>query len=515
MLCRALLSSGGAVAIPFALRATTAASSHWLGVRASCAAGHPGPSKVVADYMKQHGGATCTTSPDGGGCRYLVRWPAHRVARRGKRSSSSSSSAAYRCELPEDDVITVDTIWEHCDGEGAAAFASLGVSGSRIRGACLAYSLSHLLKRRLFGLDCAEAGLAETRRFVLDGLLSEDNADEHTEAFRTTFFSTAVLKIILASVLGVLVLLQHTPITDESTVRTVDVVATVLVLGAFVAAEASQTVMYLGSDWAMVSLACCRLPAGANRFLPFALRKPSGFLCRRPMFRSWHKSLGQYSVIESSRFLRSSKASCSFETTEFEPMVVFSATAEYLRRAWGNLTTSKALQRNGVSRQLSWTLQNETQAESMLIWHIATEYLIIALPDEEATGSSRHREVATKLSRYCAYLMSEAPELLPGNSVDTKFILDRAMLEAREALGSGSELRGRDRLRKVGTGSGDAAGTIFTRGLKLGAKLESIREGSLRWKLMAEFWVETILFVAPSDNAAAAHMERLVRGGEL
>ncbi|XP_039793915.1 uncharacterized protein LOC120659757 [Panicum virgatum] len=184
MLCRALLSSGGAVAIPFALRATTAASSHWLGVRASCAAGHPGPSKVVADYMKQHGGATCTTSPDGGGCRYLVRWPAHRVARRGKRSSSSSSSAAYRCELPEDDVITVDTIWEHCDGEGAAAFASLGVSGSRIRGACLAYSLSHLLKRRLFGLDCAEAGLAETRRFVLDGLLSEDNADEHTEAFR-------------------------------------------------------------------------------------------------------------------------------------------------------------------------------------------------------------------------------------------------------------------------------------------------------------------------------------------
>ena len=209
------------------------------------------------------------------------------------------------------------------------------------------------------------------------------------------------------------------------------------------------------------------------------------------MFRSWHKSLGQYSVIESSRFLRSSKASFSFETTELEPMLVFSATAEYLRRAWGNLTTSKglhfvelpdtlkpqivaslksssdghpltlsngkaALQRNGVSRQLSWTLQNETQAESMLIWHIATEYLIIALPDEEATGtgSSRHREVATKLSRYCAYLMSEAPELLPGNSVDTKFILDRAMLEAREALGSGSELRGRDRLRKVGTGTG-------------------------------------------------------------
>jgi hypothetical protein len=89
-------------------------------------------------------------------------------------------------------------------------------------------------------------------------------------------------------------------------------------------------------------------------------------------------------------------------------MLVFSVTAEYLRQAWGNLTTSKRLhfvklpdtlkpqivallksngdgnplrngkassQRNVVSRQLSWTLQNETQAESMLIWHIATDYL--------------------------------------------------------------------------------------------------------------------------------------------
>jgi hypothetical protein len=99
--------------------------------------------------------------------------------------------------------------------------------------------------------------------------------------------------------------------------------------------------------------------------------------------------------------------SFSFET-ELEPMLVFSVTAEYLRQAWGNLTTSKRLhfvklpdtlkpqivallksngdgnplrngkassQRNVVSRQLSWTLQNETQAESMLIWHIATDYL--------------------------------------------------------------------------------------------------------------------------------------------
>jgi hypothetical protein len=50
-------------------------------------------------------------------------------------------------------------------------------------------------------LDCAEAGLAETRRFVLDGLLSEDNADENACIFEveTTFFFTAVPKIILTA----------------------------------------------------------------------------------------------------------------------------------------------------------------------------------------------------------------------------------------------------------------------------------------------------------------------------
>ncbi|CAN6165610.1 unnamed protein product [Urochloa humidicola] len=497
MLCRHLLSSstggGAAVAVPFALLATASASSHALGVRASYAAGDPSPSKAVADHMKKNDHAAAAAMSGG---KYLVRWPCHRV----------SSSGGYRCEMLEDDVITVDMVWELCDREeeGASFFASHGLSGSKIKGACLSYSLSHLLKRRFFGLDCGEASIAdaETRRFVIDGLLSEeDNSDEHTEAFRVievelgflydffytnyacvfegenTFLFTNVLKIILTFVLGVVVLLKShdllngISIVDESVAGKVSIFVTVLVLGVFSAVEAWHTVMYLGSDWAMVSLACCRLTKGSNRFLPFGLRKLFGFLGRHKLFRYWHNSIGQYSVIKSSQFLRRSKA-FSFDS-EFEPMLVFSVTAEYLRRVWGNLTTTKglrfvelpdllklqivallksygdghplsngtaSLQRNGVLRQLSWTLQNETQTENMLIWHIATDYLMIAFPDDEAKGNGQNlrfqnREVATKLSRYCAYLMSEAPELLPGNSVDTKFIFDHAMYEARETLG--------------------------------------------------------------------------------
>ncbi|CAN6197311.1 unnamed protein product [Urochloa humidicola] len=582
ILCRHLLSSssaggGAAVAVPFALLATAAASSHALAVRASYAAGDPGQSKAVADHMKKHDHAAAAAMNAG---KYLVRWPCHRVISSSSSTSAAAAAAGYRCELPDDDVITVDMVWDLCDREEeeGSFFSSHGVSSSRIKGACLSYALSHLLKRRFFGLGCAEAGNAETRRFVVDGLLSdEDNADdEHTEAFRvievelgflydffytkyasifeaeTTFFFTNALKIILTFVLAVVVLLKSHDLLKgisiaESVAGKVSIFVTVLVLGVFSAVEAWHTVMYLGSDWAKVSLACCRLTKGSNRFLPFGLRKLFGFLGRHRLFRSLHNSIGQYSVIESSRLLRRSKA-FTFET-EFKPMLVFSAAAEYLRRAWGNLTTTKclhfvdlpdllkpqivsllksygdghplsngtaSLQRNGVFRHLSWTLQNETQTENMLIWHIATDYLMIALTDDEAKGSRQNlrfqnRDVAIKLSRYCAYLMSEAPELLPGNSVETKFIFDHAMYEARETLGS--QLRSKGQLRKVLTDSG-VAGTILTKGLKLGAKLETIRDGSQCWKLMAEFWVETIFYIAPSDNAVA-HMERLARGGEF
>jgi hypothetical protein len=56
--------------------------------------------------------------------------------------------------------------------------------------------------------------------------------------------------------------------------------------------------------------------------------------------------------------------------------------------------------------------------------------------------------------------------------------------------------------------------TTFQKGVELGRQLDNLDDTHLRWKVMAEFWAETILYVAPSDNAEA-HIEHLAKGGEF
>lgn len=213
--------------------------------------------------------------------------------------------------------------------------------------------------------------------------------------------------------------------------------------------------------------------------------------------------------------------------------------------------------------EFSWTvnLGNHSQTVVMLLWHIATEYCSMAAShDQEADIESgpqpdvkmkieNYKQVAITLSRYCAYLISFVPELLPGNSTDILYVFNDVLLEGRCALRQGKPSR--NELLKVITdsesGGGDGGGgddddhnnnnttttttnnntntntttnnnnisedSIFVKGLKLGRALEE-KDALYRWELMAEFWVETIVYIAPSDNAAA-HMGRLAQGGEF
>jgi hypothetical protein len=204
--------------------------------------------------------------------------------------------------------------------------------------------------------------------------------------------------------------------------------------------------------------------------------------------------------------------------------------------------------------------------------------------EEEKVLKDNYRQVATTLSRYCAYLMSSVPDLLPGNSTDTVLRFHGVLSDAREVLGKrklsrdvlveaikDSEISSKedttitdsresnphgtpttisssshndntiidissgnntqDAISEDPSGNNaqdaiteDSSGnntttkkkkdTIFITGLKLGKELEEIEDEVLLWKVLAEFWAETIIYIAPSDNVKA-HMERLAQGGEF
>ena len=203
-----------------------------------------------------------------------------------------------------------------------------------------------------------------------------------------------------------------------------------------------------------------------------------------------------------------------------------------------HLTNGEAsLRRNGVfisqfkdtPKREDWDL-----TDTMLIWHIATNYHEIVETSQDYSGHDneklkQYREVATSLSRYSAYLMACVAGLLPGNPADTSFTFDKVMQEATVALYQDQEDDVRERARadrhaleKALTELSESSDqenenndTIFFKGLKLGKELEEcIRDGELRWKVLAEFWAEIILYVAPSDNVRG-HVQRLANGGEF
>ncbi|KAM0841912.1 hypothetical protein ACQ4PT_058703 [Festuca glaucescens] len=129
--------------------------------------------------------------------------------------------------------------------------------------------------------------------------------------------------------------------------------------------------------------------------------------------------------------------------------------------------------------------------------------------DGVAVQVGLHFGIATKLSRYCAHLVVCAPTLLPGHHYDTQRKFDAAAVEATTFLETAASKYEAVKQLTVP----NETKKIFESGLKLGKQLEVMEEG-LRWKVMADFWAEMMLYLAPSDNVQE-HIERLAQGGEF
>ncbi|KAK3432865.1 hypothetical protein EUGRSUZ_D00368 [Eucalyptus grandis] len=135
-----------------------------------------------------------------------------------------------------------------------------------------------------------------------------------------------------------------------------------------------------------------------------------------------------------------------------------------------------SLRRNNLSDELSRACDLETTTHVIMVWHIATTFCEYEVPCTQLSQEQRDNfGIVTRLSQYLAYLVVFAPKLLAGHPCRTEYIFSCAVSEAREKLGAG--------------------------------------EGRI-WKVLADFWADMMLYVAPS-NDTAAHANYLIIGGEF
>jgi len=149
-----------------------------------------------------------------------------------------------------------------------------------------------------------------------------------------------------------------------------------------------------------------------------------------------------------------------------------------------------------------------------MVWHIATSFCEHQKPVTPDSPGSRNFEVATSLSKYLAYLVAFAPWLLPDHPYIAEYVFDQAIIEARVFFRRCKKTE--DRVKRMQDSRSSAhEKTVIGRGARLGNELVNyINHQEMIWQILADFWVELVLFVAPSDNAKA-HVEHLARGGEF
>ncbi|XP_042394205.1 uncharacterized protein LOC121985031 [Zingiber officinale] len=217
-----------------------------------------------------------------------------------------------------------------------------------------------------------------------------------------------------------------------------------------------------------------------------------------------------------------------------------------------------SLQRNQVKKLLSRSCKLKTDAHTILVWHIATalceldffrHYNVDATPSRtheylirmkkwmgtSSSGSVQKDDrknpdkdlksnyvVASSMSQYCAYLLVFRPQLLREHRLVVRFIFEKTIKKAQETFeGCCNSEQMYDRmmdLAKEVVEEKEEEDEV-TDTLKLSAKLgwtliTMIEDEATRWKVLAEFWAEMIIYLAPCDNKNG-HASFLESGGEF
>ncbi|WVZ49753.1 hypothetical protein U9M48_001082 [Paspalum notatum var. saurae] len=183
----------------------------------------------------------------------------------------------------------------------------------------------------------------------------------------------------------------------------------------------------------------------------------------------------------------------------------------------GNGTASLQWSQAGRSFLWVWSCCNggSSTSEIILTWHIATcilEFRHSAAHRHDTTEQAfsptpnqHNKFAATHLSRYCAYLMSWSPELLPDEEAWSRSLYEAVKEDAERVMAGRHPSMPPERSNHQ----------VLKNGVRLGKQLVELVEGEdMAWAVLAGFWAEMILYIAPSSNLEE-HKRAIARGGEL
>ncbi|KAF7847516.1 hypothetical protein BT93_L2884 [Corymbia citriodora subsp. variegata] len=516
--------------------------------------------KLMADYMSyEHQSSEGNIDPiQMRGYKYVVRGEELILFKRSKKRIAAERKTPSYCRSLKitDGVITIEKVWK-C--QGWLLRSGGGDEDSKLKDICLSFSLCKLLSLRFSGFSLPKQAHEKLWKLI-QHLYGEGNGYER--AFKVvevelsflfdTFYTNYPIIFLPfrwpVKLMGFLVLIIGSLMTlglygqlyisntnqDEVHLATagrlsIDFLVTALILIVFICVELVQLVLMAISDWAKVSL-LCKYVHNQSWHNSKRVGKLIRLICRTQLLKPWERKLRQYSLLDSydytpSRWLHNrftalyidhpgggKKQSTPAKLSSEVKQAVFHSLMSSYPRVLENGRDSLRL--NKVEHKLSWACGLETQTQVIIVWHIATS---ICEHEHRGQISDPNFRVATYLSKYLAYLVAFSSKLLPDHPGDAEYIFYRIIYELRALLeGRNTKEERIQKLKEIGeTRDENGTWSVISQGAWLGQQLLKGKRGpKLIWKVLAEFWAELMVYVAPSDNAKA-HVEHLAMGGEF
>ncbi|KAF8713041.1 hypothetical protein HU200_028833 [Digitaria exilis] len=462
------------------------------------------------------------------------------------------------------ETVDVGRVWQ-CKGN---LLASGDRGASRHKDLCLSFALFNMLRLR-FGADHAgdiqfKFQGDKCRDFVVNGLLSDDQ--DLDRAFRVVetelgflfdFFyarypsikdtlapDMVVYAAILATSIFTLLgpgLLKYKPTQGTQSIFihgfNVDLLIIRLVILWYIVIESYQFIACLiFSDWHKVKMLCryVRNESWHNRLL---VEIPLKVLCHFTFSKHWKGSMGQYFLLDDTHphwfksflswiSLKSLDTSLMTSSTKVDSDVKHAVLLQ-LKNCNGKVTDGMMMlyEMGLIDPSLDRTCWiGHKYADYIQEWHVATSICSYALNlDKNKSRSAelmKNHGIATKLSGYCMYLMVFQPELVPASTYESLSLSRGTLQNARDFLADCKSNKEKyEKLMNLGRSS-QANFEFLTvyKGAQIAVHLTEksrVRDDEeLRWKALANFWANMILYIAPSDRAVA-HAAKMATGGEF